>query len=87
MEECIAHQDNQSAMLLEKNGHTSAGKCSRHCNVKPFYIADLIQKGLLSIEGCPTDQMMADYHTKPLQGSKGEEQRKTIMNCFQRGVI
>ncbi len=34
------HQDNQSAMKLEKNGRQSAGPRSRHINIRYFFIKD-----------------------------------------------
>ena len=66
----ILYQDNQSAMLLEKNGLSSAGKRSRHLNVRLFYITDRIKRGELRVEYCPTDEMVGDFFTKPLQGAK-----------------
>ena len=65
---------------LQRNGRWSAGKRSRHLDIKIFYIKDQIDKGLLDVKYCPTDQMMADYMTKSLQGSKFGKQRRFIMN-------
>ena len=62
------HQDNQSAILLEEKGMESAGKRSRHINMQYFFIKDLVEKGLVKIEYCPTGEMLADFMTKPLQG-------------------
>jgi hypothetical protein len=36
----VLFQDNKSAILLESNGHKSAGKHSRHLNIRYFFIAD-----------------------------------------------
>ena len=66
---CRLHQDNQSAILLEEKGMSSAGKRSRHINVRYFFIKDLVEKGMVEINYCPTEKMIADYMTKPLQGS------------------
>ena len=63
------HQDNQSTILLEEKGMTLAGKRSRHINVRYFFIRDLVEKGLVEIEYCPTGGMVADFLTKPLQGT------------------
>ena len=38
-------QDNQSAIKLETNGHSSASKCSRHLNIQYFFINDSKEKG------------------------------------------
>jgi hypothetical protein len=76
----IIYQDNKSAILLEKNGRASAGKRSRHMDIKYFYITDQVDKGKVVIEYCPTDEMIADYLTKPLHGAKFEKFKKMIMN-------
>jgi hypothetical protein len=73
-------QDNRSAMLLESNGRKSAGKRSRHINIRYFFITDMKDKGLLSIRYCPTDDMLGDYHTKPLHGAKFKGFRHQLMN-------
>ena len=64
------YQDNMSTMLLEVNGRKSAGKRSRALNIRYFFITDQIEKGNLSVEHCPTDKMIGDCMTKPLQGAK-----------------
>ena len=80
VEENILFQDNKSAMLLEANGRKSAGKRSRHLNIRYFFVTDQVEKGNLSIEYCPTDQMLADYMTKPLHGAKFAGFRQELMN-------
>ena len=76
----IVYQDNQSAMLLEKNGRSSAGKRSRHLDIRYFFITDQVNQGNLEIRYCPTDVMTADYMTKPLHGQKFHKFKKEIMN-------
>jgi hypothetical protein len=76
----VLFQDNQSAMLLESNGRKSAGKRSRHLDIRFFFVTDHKERGLISIEFCPTEQMTADYMTKPLHGTKFEQFRQEIMN-------
>ena len=76
----IIYRDNQSSMKLEANGKASSGKRTRHFNIKYFYITDLIQRGEIQIEYCPTDAMIADYLTKPLVGAKFTYLRNKIMN-------
>jgi len=74
------YQDNTSAMLLEKNGTESSSKRTRHINIRYYYIKDCIDKKHLTIEYCPTDDMIGDFPSKPLQGSKFKKHRKAIMN-------
>ena len=80
VKDCILYQDNRSAMLLETNGRKSAGKRSRHLNIRFFFVADQQGKGHIKIVHCPTDQMVGDYMTKPLHGKKFIEFRQDIMN-------
>jgi hypothetical protein len=75
----ILYQDNKSSILLETNGRKSAGKRSRALNVRYFFVTDQMEKGNLQIEYCQTEKMTADYHTKPLQGSKFAEFRAMIL--------
>ena len=66
----ILYQDNKSSILLETNGRVSAGKRSRAINIRFFFMTDQVEKGNVSIEYMPTDDMWADFMTKPLQGEK-----------------
>jgi len=75
----VIFRDNTSSMKLEENGKASSGKRTRHWNITYFYITDLIQRGEVTIEYCPTDAMLADYMSKPLVGSKFLHFRKMIM--------
>ena len=76
----ILYQDNQSAILLETKGCKSAGKRSRHLNIRLFFVTDQKEKGHISIKFCPTDELTADYFTKPLHGKKFRDFCQAIMN-------
>ena len=73
-------QDNMSAIQLENNGIFSSHKRMRHVDIRYYFITDQIEKGLLKVEYCPTDEMMADCMSKPLQGEKFNRFRRLIMN-------
>ena len=73
------HQDNQSAELLEKNGRMSSSQRTRHINIRYFFLKDRIDKNEISVVHCPTEYMIADFFTKPLQGAKFIEFRDIIM--------
>jgi hypothetical protein len=77
--ENIVYQDNQSAILLEKNGKASSSKRTKHINVRYFFVTDRIAKGELNVEWCPTGDMIADFMTKPLQGALFKRFRDLIM--------
>ena len=65
----IFYQDNQSAMRIESNGQKSCGEKSRHIDIRYFFIKDIIRRENIELVHCPTERMIADYYTKPLQGS------------------
>lgn len=79
IEKNILYQDNKSSILLETNGSSSAGKRSRALNIRYFFVTDQVQLGNVSIEYMPTDEMWADYMTKPLQGEKFRKFRGLIL--------
>ena len=60
------YQDNMSAMILEENGMASNTKRTKQINVRYFFIKDKVKSGELMIEHCGTDDILADYFTKPL---------------------
>jgi hypothetical protein len=79
VDENILYQDNKSSILLEKNGKASSSKRTRHISIRYFFVTDRIAKGELSVELCPTAQMIADFMTKPLQGALFRKFRDIIM--------
>jgi hypothetical protein len=76
----VLHQDNTSSILIEKNGRRSSTKRTRHMNVRFFYIKELVDTGMVTIEHCPTSTMLANFFTKPLQGQQFRRMRDRIMN-------
>jgi hypothetical protein len=80
VKESIVFQDNQSAILLEKNGRASSSKRTRHINIRYFFVSDRIANNEMSVEYCPTGNMVADFFTKPLQGTPFRKFRDDIMN-------
>ena len=47
-----------------------------------FFITDRISKGEVRVEWCPTGDMVADFLTKPLQGSIFKKFRDVIMGAL-----
>ena len=72
------YQDNQSTIKLINNGR-STSEVSRHIAIGYFWVHDLIQKSIINIEYCPTENMIADYFSKPLQGMLFIKLRDLIM--------
>jgi hypothetical protein len=61
-------QDNQSTIKMLRNGRNSCTGNSRHIDIRYFFVHDRVKKGEVEVEYCPTDLMLGDYFTKPLQG-------------------
>lgn len=73
------YQDNTSTMRLEKNGKASSTKRTQHIDIRYFCITDRVKSGQIDIEYCPTEEMIADFFTKPLQGRLFREHRNSIL--------
>ena len=76
----ILGRDNRATILWETNGIFSSTKTKKHINVRFFFDKDYVDRGEISLEYVPTEEMWADYFTKPLQGGKFEKFRKVILN-------
>ena len=72
-------QDNESAIKLEKNGRTSASQRSRHIHNRFFWIKDRLTQDKITLRHCDTSMMLADFLTKPLQGSLFRKFRDVIL--------
>jgi hypothetical protein len=59
----------------------SSGKCTKHINVKFFFIKDRVDDGEIKVFDCPTGKMWADVMTKPLHGMAFRVMRAELMNC------
>ena len=74
----VIHQDNKSAIVLENTGRSNAGR-TRHINVKYYFVKDRVESKDVRIVYTPTHEMVADFFTKPLQGSLFLKFRSVIM--------
>ena len=74
------YQDNMSTILLAENGRSSSSKRTRHINVRYYFVTDQVKRGYVKIAYCPTEDMLGDFFTKPLQGSVFKNMRKLILN-------
>jgi hypothetical protein len=79
LDRCVMYQDNESAIKMEKNGRNSCTGNSRHISIRYFFVKDRVDKGEFTIEYCPTECMLADFFTKPLQGALFTRFREVIM--------
>jgi len=63
------YQNNQSAIRMETNGLNSCTGNSRHVDIRYFLVQDRVDRKEIEISYCPTESMLADFFTKPLQGT------------------
>ena len=54
-------------------------------NIRYFFVANVIAHNHITLEYCPTDEMIGDSFTKPMGGSKFRYFRNTIMNISTSG--
>jgi hypothetical protein len=78
--ETVVKEDNRSTILHMKNGKLSSGKRTKHLDIRYFYVKDLIERGIIKVEHCMSDNMIADFFTKPLQGKRFQILRDIILN-------
>ena len=81
IKETVLYQDNMSSMLLERNGRQSSTKRTKHMDIRYFYVSDHVQNKMISLKHCPTEEKLADYFTKPLQGALFNRLRNHIMGA------
>lgn len=63
----IFNEDNKSTIQLIKNGRSLNAK-TKHINIRYFFTKQFFDNGDFELVHCPTDLMLADILTKPLQG-------------------
>jgi hypothetical protein len=79
LNENVFYQDNQSTIKFQKNGRKSCGPKSRHIDIWYFFIKNRLDLEHMDVKHCPTEQMLANFFTKPLQGSLFRKFRDVIM--------
>jgi hypothetical protein len=76
----IVYQDNQSAVLLEHNGRASSGRRTRYIDIRYYFVTNRIKRGDLRVEYCNTNDMIGDFLTSPVQGSKFHKFQTIVLN-------
>ena len=62
-----------------KKGREVLSKRTRAMNVRYFAVKDNIEKGFLKVMHLGTNEMLGDFFTKPLQGTKFKAFRDLIL--------
>ena len=79
IKENIIYQDNMSTIKLQENGKSSSGQRTRALNIRYFFLTDQIKQGKVKVKYCPTEEMWADFLSKPLQGQLFVKFKKLLM--------
>ena len=79
LKENILYQDNQSAMKIIMNGKKSCSANMKHIDNRFCWFKDRLEMENIKIQYCPTTQMVADFFTKPLQGTQFIKLRDVVM--------
>jgi hypothetical protein len=72
-------KDNESEIRMLNNGKDSCTSNSKHVAIKYFWSTDRIKAGKMKVKYCPTEKMIADYMSKPLQGKLFQIFRNVLM--------
>ena len=87
MRSSVLFQDNESAIKLLRNGKKSSSRRTRHLDIRLFNIKDKLAEKGITVAYCPTDKMVADFFTKPLQGAQFRRLRRVIMGMDPVSVL
>ena len=72
-------EDNMSVMAMIDRGR-STNERTRHINIRYFFIHDLVKRGIINVEHCPTADQLADAMTKALAEDPFLRHYKTLHN-------
>ena len=70
-----------------KNGKASSGKQSRHVDIRYFFIKDRVDEGEFSVKCFPTENMIAGFFRKPLQGGLLRKLPAVVMGEVDMGTF
>ena len=69
-------EDNQGAIVLTKN--PVAHSRTKHINIRFHFVCEALEKDVIKIKYCPTEEMVADLLTKPLPKGTFEKLRSLL---------
>ena len=61
----VIHEDNQSCIHMLQNG--SHNLRTKHIDIKKHFVCELLKTKNITIQYCPTGDIIADLLTKPLE--------------------
>ena len=75
----IVWQDNKSTIAMIDKGRSTSSR-TKHISIRYFFITDRVKAGEVSLQYKPTEQMVADLLTKPVQGELFKCLRRVLLN-------
>jgi hypothetical protein len=78
VEPAVLGQDNEASESIIVNGPSSS-KRTRHLNIRYFHLTDYVRANELLVKHVPTENMVADVLTKPLQGQQFVKLRDKLL--------
>ena len=75
----IIFQDNKSNIQLITNRRSNSER-TRHIDIRYFFLTDRIKENEINVTYKPTNEMLADMLTKPLQGEQFRALRNLLLN-------
>ena len=78
LKQTVLFEDNQAAIHMMRNGRSGSARTG-HIKLRYFFVKQYIDDGSIELKHCPTDTMIADILTKPLQGAHFERLRAYLL--------
>ena len=75
----VLWQDNKSTLALIEKGRSTSSR-TKHISIRYFFVTDRVKSGRVTLQYKPTDQMVADLLTKPVQGELFRYLRGVLLN-------
>ena len=72
-------QDNKSTISLLMRGGPASQR-SRHIDIRYFWVHERLKSGTVSLTHLPTEDMVANILTKPVQGAQFIKERRLLTN-------
>jgi len=86
MKDNILYQDNMSTIRMETYGKRSCTNRTKHINIRYFFICVQVNSNEVSIEYYSTTEMIADYFSKPLGGSRFRKMRNLVLGIDEKDM-
>ena len=77
-DQCHLYEDSKSVIAMANNGRSYSDK-TRHIKIHHYFVKQYLDNGEFTLKYCPTEDMIADILTKPLQGSQFIKLRNILL--------